>query len=138
MCEQCIAEAVMVREDIVPGYHLVRATKGSDHWPADHYGLVVVNGPLVTWEGLPETPDPLFGMSDDEIDSLREDDPRWDPSEALLNFAVARRPYFRMDPLDGALFVEACTQAGYDKSQGCVVVWFFSHLMRGTEKVGEP
>lgn len=135
MCEQCMAEARMVKQDVIPGYILMQSTKGTKHWPEGHYGLVVLNDPLLVWEGLPASEDPLFGLSNEELDGVWDEDPSWGPSEAFMNFAMSRRDQFRMGPLEGYQFVKACSEVGFNpEADGDPVIWFFGYMMTQLRK----
>ena len=129
MCESCQADAAMIKEDVIPGFHLFQSQKGTSHWPKGHYGLVIVDGPFLTWEGLPPHQDPLFRVK--EEDETFEDDPIWDYTMEFQHFCEGVLNQFRMGPRTGYEFTVACIQIGYSPAtDGNVVYWFFGHLAK--------
>jgi len=49
MCEQCLAQTVLLVQHIIPNYSLVRATATGKHMQPGDYGLVVANDPALIW-----------------------------------------------------------------------------------------
>lgn len=122
MCEQCLAEC----EDhgsVVPGIFLVRATRDGHSMRAGQWGLVVQNDPFVVFDEDP-WPDPVHGLSDDEIDAIEDDGPmvRW--LEAGRRFEAS----MVMPPEDGHVLLLACEGAGYSPQDGSVSFWLFHRM----------
>lgn len=125
MCLQCPAEAQTLVADILPGYSLMVARKDTPKWPQGYYGLVRQNDPDFVWPG-PLLADPLEDLSDEEIDALPEDDPRFQASDRFHKYTDQIESAFISDPLTGYAFVSACMAAGYDSDRdgSCVLKWF--------------
>ncbi|MBU9199964.1 hypothetical protein KTD31_00925 [Burkholderia multivorans] len=126
MCEQCIAEAVMVVENVIPGFHLMQAARGSRHWKKGWYGLVESNDPTLVFEG-PLLPDPTHGWSDDAINAMSPEVQarlgRYDASVELLEDALV------VDARTGYRIVTACIEAGYNpKEDGFLHYWLMNYM----------
>jgi len=129
MCLQCSAKARVVVKDIIPGYTLMRATKGCEKivgapaWPKGWYGLVQCNDPDFIWEGKPIA-DPTEGLTGDQINALPEA-----PFSRFHYLCEAIEKQFVTDPMTGYQFVQACKKAGYKpKRDGLnVVMWFVGY-----------
>lgn len=65
MCESCLAEAKLIAGKCIGSLNLVQATKDTAHWKAGEYGLLIADGPLITWHDKPVT-DPIDEMGDDD------------------------------------------------------------------------
>jgi hypothetical protein len=126
MCEQCCAGAEMVVVNVVPGFHLMRATTGSDHWNKDWYGLVETNDPTAVFAG-PLHVDPTFGWTDDAINSMS---PEVEAQQQLYDQAVDRlEDALIFDPRTGYRLVSACMKEGYDpENGGSLHYWLMHHI----------
>lgn len=49
MCEMCESAADSLKEDVLPGLHVVRAARDGEYFPKGFYGLVQVNNPMLYW-----------------------------------------------------------------------------------------
>lgn len=126
MCEQCVAKAVMVAENVIPGFHLMQATQGSRHWKKGWYGLVEVNDPTLVFEG-PLLQDPTHGWSDDAINAMSQEVQaalgRYDESVEKLEEALV------VDAGTGYRIVSACMEAGYNrKEDGFIHYWLMNYM----------
>lgn len=121
MCEQCIVKAVVIKENALPGFFLMQAMEGSEHWPKGWYGLVQMNDSLVVFPSI--EPDPLVGISDEEISTRNISDV--DFTTAVDNFIE----YSAMPPLQGFVLTKACMEAGYKINEdGYLESWLINHL----------
>ena len=68
MCLQCVTDAVIIKNGIIPGYTLMKAAKSCDEWKEGQYGLVNSNDPDFIWDN--PGPDPTADMNDEQIDNL--------------------------------------------------------------------
>lgn len=125
MCTQCLTEAVVVVDDVLPGMTLMRAVVDHAEWPAGWFGLVKRNDPLVVFPVLVADPD----FSDEVINAGGAD-----VEAALAAYDAAVKSFDENLKLTftgfGELFM-ACTQAGYDsKVHGFAEYWLVNHLAR--------
>jgi len=126
MCEQCTTKAEMVVENVVPGFHLMVATQGSEHWKQGWYGLVEQNDPSFVFEG-PLFQDPTHGWSDDAINAMSDE--AQTGLERFHNRVEEFEDALETDPMTGYRLVSACMQAGYlPREDGSVQYWLM-HLM---------
>jgi len=139
MCEQCCAETVAYEGEVLPGYLLVRATKDGRVMKKDDWGLVHCNDPAFWWSMTP-VPDPTDGMTDEQIDSLRDpqglielQDERYFEAAEHLDAALAGKlsqteshcPHFD----DATRLYEAAKAVGYDRdSDGRFAFWLCHHI----------
>ena len=105
MCMQCVVDALVVIEDILPGYALMISTKDDPRWPKGSFGLVYCNDPDFVWAGEPPR-DPFYGMSDVQIEAVPEDDELWDQFRKFAKFITEVRDQFDEDPIVGYRFVK--------------------------------
>ena len=125
MCEQCLAKAIVIKKNILPGFSLMQATTGSDAWPAGFYGLVQVNDPMVVFEG-PLLQDPCKGYTEDELDPMPEYP---DGYEEYLEGAQALDKGLRLHPEDGYRLVLACEAEGFSaREHGSLGFWLLDFL----------
>lgn len=126
MCLQCLTNAELVQEEVLPGFALYVATKGHPAWPAGHFGLIQTNDPLVVFPG-PVLADPLADMTDAEIDALPdfpEEYKRYSEAASALEASLNALG------INGAAWlVHACIQAGYHPgTSGSLEYWLMHHL----------
>lgn len=120
MCEQCLANAVAVAEGILPGFTLMQATAGTEHWPAGWYGLVQINGPDVVFPG-PLVADPGDGDFDEATDTF-----------LAAGAALGRR--LNLPAILGYQLVQACVTSGYrPDTDGHLEYWLMNHLARAVK-----
>lgn len=134
MCEQCLTEAEVIFEDILPGYCLMLAKKEGQHWHTGEYALVRMDNTDFSWPGKPLV-NPLAGMSDQEINALPENGVLQE-FENYVNLIDQVEPHFRIDPVLGYQFVKVCMQDGYDpqKHGENIVFWLINHIARKLEQ----
>jgi hypothetical protein len=71
MCLQCCADSELIYEDILPGFHLVRARKSFEMWNAGEYALVRMNDPDIVFSNLEEfVEDPGDNFTDEEFEKF--------------------------------------------------------------------
>jgi len=134
MCLQCTTNAILVKENIIPGYNLMESQVGHIDWPGGLYGLVRSNDPdFVLYDLLS---DPTNDMSDNEIAALADDDPRWIQHEEHTRLCFDEAKRFVCDPMKGYSFVNACIQAGYKPQEhgSNVIMWFVDYAARQVGK----
>lgn len=126
MCLQCCTDAVTIKENILPGYFLVKASKTyCNDWKEGQLGLVRQNDPDFVWDN--PGPDPTAGMTDEEIENLSPG--VWGESVKWMKKVEKIEETFRSDPMTSYRFVSACIAAGYDpEKDGYNVVMWFVHL----------
>jgi len=134
MCLACVTRAVVLVENIIPGYFLEIATQdaavGPEEWPKGYLGLVHMNGPDYVWKYEPLV-DPTYDMSDDEVEALAKDDPKNKECEAFCDY-LNREVFdsFYHTPFHGHRFYEACMAAGYDpKTHGSNILYWFIQMV---------
>ena len=122
---QCLAEADILIEDVLPGVDLVIGTKTvSDKWIAGELALVITD----------DDPDfilPSYPVSDIET----YDDPE-DPTDAEMarfrQFMTTVKMWedrLVTDPLSGYRLVAPAVEAGYDQTEfGRFAVWLVEHI----------
>lgn len=130
MCEQCLAKAENLGEPI-PGFFLVYATQDGSYMKAGQYGLVEMNDPFLIFDMKP-TPDPSEGMSDEEINQLRQSE--MSTMMDWLEMARSFEDIFEVGPKLGYRFVNACKKSGYKDEDGSVTIWFFHKAGEMLEK----
>lgn len=134
MCLQCICQAEPLGE-IVPGLLLTRATKDSSHgWKAGQFGLVRCNDPDLVWTTIP-IPDPMEGMTDEQIEALPHDQALdWCSEAAKFKDEVKGQ----LDMNTTLQIAERCIAAGYNsKEDGFLEYWLFHRmglLLQGPQK----
>lgn len=122
MCEQCLVNPLMFGE-VLPGWYLMRARRKSSMMEVGDWGLVRCNDPDFVWSTSP-IPDPTFGLTDDQINSLpdgitKEFNLRCDKFEEELYVPA----YI------GYLLVEAGRKVGYNQEEhGAFAYWLFHYL----------
>jgi hypothetical protein len=120
----------MVKEQILPGYFLVMATKEIEEWPKGWYGLVQCNDPDFVWKGRPR-PLHLYNLSDKEIKAIPiKTLKKWNKEE--YKFIDEIEDQFVTDPMKGYQLVAACKKAGYNpKKHGYnVLMWLMDYMGR--------
>lgn len=126
MCIQCVVESVHYGE-VMPGWHIHRATKHDEEWPQNHWGLVRCNNPDFIWESEPML-DPYHGLSDDEINmQTLAGNPlfkEWDKRSDEFRDALF------CDPKTGHQLVEDAKAAGYTEADGNLSDWLFHRMGR--------
>jgi len=112
-----LTDAVLVAEDIIPGWHIYRAQKNSgqidnddiDIWPQSWLGVLTENDPLFTF---PEPPKPE--------DSIKSE-------FAIMCNMISETTSFTLN--EGYRFVSACVLAGYNPADdGNVMYWFMERV----------
>ena len=133
MCDQCLTDPLEFGEPM-PGWYLMRARRGCDSWKQGDWGLVQCNDPTFTWSLTP-TPDPLWGMTDEQEDQWFEtaDETSADYYRTLKLISTPEfyeyRNQFRCSPGTGYELVTAMQQVGYDPfKDGRAADWLFGYL----------
>lgn len=128
MCKQCLANAVVIKGNIVPGFTLMKATTFTDGWAAGQYGLVESDDPTFIFSG-PILADPLAGIPGDELVKIPSEDPRWSKSLDHMCYAGSIMQNFNTDPVTGWRLVQACILAGFNpQDDGDVMYWLVNHM----------
>lgn len=125
MCLQCITKAVIVQQDILPGFSLYQAQVDSPEWPKGWYGLVECNDPTVVFPG-PLLADPTFGMPDDQLNAL----PAFpDGYDEFIETADTLGEKLVLPAMAGYRIIQASMQLGYsDVDHGFLQFWLMHHL----------
>jgi hypothetical protein len=106
MCEQCEANTEILVRDVIPGWHLLRATRNGDYMEKYDWGLVNINDPAFYWKSPPVYSDsPSFNRIKCEIEEALESTP-----DIMFRFC------------------EALKEAGYTIEQGNIAAWL-THRM---------
>ena len=131
MCSQCVSEAELLMDEVLPGYALMLARKDSEHWASGQYALVEKNDPDFIWSGDPLV-NPLEGLSDQEVNALEKNGDPWRNFESYANRVDEIEHQFRVGPFVGYKFVRSCRDDGYDpgKHGERVLFWFVDHIAR--------
>lgn len=125
MCEQCLAKAVVIQNNIIPGYNLMQSTVGTEDWPLDWYGIVEMNSPTFVMPG-PILKDPYKNLSTAQINNLAAED-----NDDLFMAAVSNLEEQLVLPIiDGYRFTNACIAAGYDYAEhgSNIAAWLMDHI----------
>ena len=124
MCEMCIVKPTDFGE-IIPGFYFCLPTVDWRGVKAGHY--VISNGMCVI-ATFPEKPwpDPLEGMTDDQIDALDLKGEVWKSEEAWLLAGGGVEDAFKMLPDDGWRMIEAARKVGCNPEEdGSFSMWLF-------------
>ncbi|MEX3984092.1 hypothetical protein AB4Y45_34625 [Paraburkholderia sp. EG287A] len=116
----------MVVENVVPGFNLMLAAGGSEHWPKGWYGLVEQNDPSLVFEG-PLLQDPTWGWTDDAINAMS---PETDVEQERF-FAIVEKfeDALKLDAMTGYRLVSACMQAGFlPREDGALQYWLMHRM----------
>ena len=125
MCLQCTTQAVAVLEDVLPGFSLYQAQIDAPEWPAGWYGLVECNDPTIVFPG-PLLADPTFGMSDEQLDALKDFPEGYD---AFTQAADVLGEKLVLPALAGYHITKACMALGYSNAEhGHLHYWLLQHL----------
>ncbi len=138
MCEQCLAKATAIREDVLPGYTLMQAQGGSLAWPVDWYGLVQQNDPVIVFPG-PLMIDPSAGLSDEAIEAFLPE--RNALTDRFREGSEGLRTALKAVPvLVGYELVSACLQSGYDVERDGTELgyWLMHHLAEMIQLSNKP
>lgn len=129
MCIQCMANAIILIEDVLPGYFLMVSTTNCEEWPLGHYALVQQNDPDFIWKGKPII-DPLFNWDDYEINNLPDNSKEWEKSDEFYKFIESIEPKFITDTMCGFELVQTCIKEGYNiKKHGKrIIAWLMHHI----------
>ncbi|CAB5514277.1 hypothetical protein LMG26857_03335 [Achromobacter anxifer] len=131
MCMQCSAEAVTLKQNVIPGFSIMIGRKEISGWPKDWYALVECNDPLFVFEG-PLVRDPTIGLTEDKLDAMLSYPEGYDEYEAgakRLGHALTMRAEA------GYRLVRACMEKGYNPNEsGHLQFWLLNYL---AEQVGE-
>ncbi len=125
MCLQCLTEATVVKEAVLPGFTLMQAQADNPLWPKGWYALVESNDPTIVFEG-PLLLDPTAGLTEDDLD--------WQPAlpdgyEEYDAGAQKMEPMLKCDPVTGFRLVQACMQEGFETTaHGSLAYWLLNHL----------
>lgn len=120
MCEQCLAQVEVIGQ-VVPGIFLVQATKKGLLMSPGDFGFVESADPFYVFSQVP-SPDPDFGLSDEEIDTL----PYNAEADKWQNTAEKFCRNLLVDPIVGWRLVQACIECGYNADEhGYVGFWLF-------------
>jgi len=132
MCLQCMTDAKVIKEDILPGYSLMQAQKEAEGWPKDWYGLVECNNPTVVFPNIGLEPDLCDDLSDEEVDALPENSKEWQSSLSLISYARKNLDQFKKIELkDSWRLVQACIQAGYNPEEdGLAECWLLNFIAK--------
>jgi hypothetical protein len=130
MCLQCITEATIVKDDILPGFSLKQSQRDHPEWPKGAFGLVEQNDPTIVFAG-PLLKDPTRGMSDDELNALPgmpEGTVEFDAAADLLGEQLV------LDAVTGHRLVEACIARGYRPTEdGFLHYWLLQYMATQVE-----
>jgi hypothetical protein len=137
MCDLCLANSELLIADVVPNVHFeVACCDNGEGWERGEYGFVFMNGPFVTWKGLPIV-DPYDGLSDDEIDMIQNDDPILKLNQHYLDVNSDIEDYFYMRPNVAYWFIQSCIKDGYKPEEdGSVVFWVMNILAKKLKEKG--
>lgn len=125
MCLQCIANAKVIKQDVLPGFSLMQATAEAEGWKKDSFGLVECNDPTFVFDG-PLVLDPTAGMTEDDLDWQPEMPDGYEEYEAGAQRLEAA---LKCDPVTGHRLVQACMQVGYHpKEHGILGYWLLNYL----------
>ena len=151
MCEQCMAETDLW-ENVLPGWHLVRANKDGRVMEKGDWGLVIQNDPTFVFETTP-IKDPTAKMTDKEIDALPKDSPLHDRAELFLETSrkimIEMNEYLSLEyPIEDFPCVplnvwselyKAIEAAGYKKeTYSDAAYWLCNYLAEYLEQHLEP
>lgn len=149
MCEQCVAKTDLYRgpdkDEVLPGWYLIRATQDGDFLKKDDWCLVKINDPDFWWQVTP-VEDPDWGLTDEQIDALPPDDKRYEAfdkaaenleealngaTEDMQNLGESYSKYYHLPRFeDAGLLWEAARQAGYDpKVHGYRFAFWLCHYL---------
>lgn len=113
MCQQCLTNSLVIKREVIPGYSLHLATRGTGQWPEGWFGLIRSNDPTFVFPG-PLLPNPLFAYPMGQEPDSMYDTPEFDQHlSALQAFrqALEKSPNFTV-PVLYDLF-QAIDAAGY-------------------------
>ncbi len=128
MCEACLAEVKVLKNQPLEGWFLGKSFKDSLHIKKGQWTLTIINSPEFIIEGdLIE--DPLVNMSEEEIDSCREE--LWEQSLLFDDLVERNRENFYCYPTTGHFLVESCMKAGCDlQKDGSLMRWLLNYLAK--------
>ena len=129
MCEQCLANAIEIMEEFLPGWCLVMATTDGHAMMKGDYGLVRCNDPdFVIPIDLKPIPDPAFDFSDEQINVMSKEE--FQKVEAFTDLVAGISGMLITDPVTGYELVSACKEAGWDpKIHGWRIEYWLTHQM---------
>lgn len=136
MCEQCIALTEVLCDSLFGQGEiaLVRATRDGSYMKEKEYGLVLINDPFLTFS-IDPWPDPAYGLSDEEMDTLSEEE--WEQVDKWAEDAFDFRIQIRTPPPVPSVeeawkLLEMAKGSGYIPSGGFAgggfEMWLFHHL----------
>jgi hypothetical protein len=106
MCEQCEANTETLIRNVIPGWHLLRATRNGDYMEKGDWGLVNINDPAFYWKTIPVCSDsPSFNRVKCEIEEALQSTP-----DIMFRFC------------------EDLKKSGYTIEQGNIAAWL-THRM---------
>lgn len=142
MCEQCLAKT-MLWKNVLPGWHLVRATQEGSYMQEGDWGLVICNNPSFVFRTRP-IKDPFAGMTNEEINNINRDKFSSELSlfESKVN-AFAQELFESQDPIYASnnyiRLYEAMKKAGYDMEiHGRAETWLACKIADFLDKNTNP
>lgn len=130
MCLQCDTNAVVIMQDVLPGFSLYQAQTDAPEWPKGWFGLVECGDPTVVFPG-PLLADPTFGMSDEQLDAMPDFPAGYN---AFTQGADAIGEKLVLPALAGYHLTKACIEQGYSNlDHGHLHYWLLHYL---ANKVG--
>lgn len=129
MCEQCLTWPVSFGSPL-PGYTLMRARRNGNDWLQGEWGLVECNDPTYIWKATP-TPNPVFGMTDEEEEAFLQSIPEDSKEYKRANAYCAPDDFESAiwnSPLHGYRLVSAAIKRGYDPKDYNFARWLFDYL----------
>ena len=131
MCEQCLARVIDIASgEFIPDWFLVMATcDGSNIMKRGDYGLGQINDPdFVIPAALKPTVDPVFDLTDEQIDAMSEEED--EKMEVFHDLVDSISKHLFADPITGYELVTACKAAGWDpEKHGWDLAYWLTHKM---------
>jgi hypothetical protein len=134
MCDICDCNPVKYGE-IMPGWTLARAATTNPYWSAGQWALLFGEDAYVVWDDPCPVIDPMFDMSDEQIDALPEG---WLKSNMAIIAATrewAKRLHYVNGMHDAAALLASCIACGWDvEEHGSPEVWLAQRVARAVQK----
>ena len=124
MCEQCLADVIVFKEQPFRGWTLMRATKDGHIMKAGQWGVAMGDDPSIVWTNTPiidPCPDSDIDYGSDDIGAWREFDREVETFRDAINCT----------PNVGYDLVSAAITAGYSRDEdGWLEFWLFDYLAK--------